>query len=244
MENDILRVENITKKYGANSVLNGISFSVNRGDVYGLLGPNGVGKTTTLKVIVNMIQSDSGEIYLNGKLKRLTDPIHKHIGVAIENPCFYEHLSGYENLMIFAGLIDLGKERVNQVLDMFDLTPVKKRKVKQYSQGMKQRLAIARVFLNDPELIILDEPTNGLDPNGIRSMRELIQKLSKDYNKTIILSTHMLGEAAAICNRFGIISDGVIATEESMDAIRQLVGYEERAFEDYFIQKTEGGVHD
>jgi ABC-2 type transport system ATP-binding protein len=232
--NSIMRAVGLTKQYNQHDVVSELNIDIHEGDIYGVLGPNGAGKTTTLKMILGFIHPTAGDI-----IKKDGDALK--IGAMIDNTSFYEHLTGRKNLEVFAALYgSQANERIDKVLDIVELQEAAYKKVRQYSLGMKQRLGIARSFLNDPDIIILDEPTNGLDPYGMRAIRELIIKLTKKYHKTFIVSTHLLTEAEQMCNRIGIIHNGQLIREMTTEEIKK---YKEQgiSLEDYFISMTKEG---
>jgi len=235
----LLQTKNLKKKYKEQYAINGINLDVYKGDVYGLLGPNGAGKTTTLKIIGNMIYADEGNVFFKNENKKGSYGHNNRIGMVIEEPCFYKALSGRKNLEVFGALIGASKETINKSLDIVGLKDAQYKKVRNYSQGMKQRLAIARAFLNNPELIILDEPTNGLDPSGIKSIRELIKQISSMHGVTVILSTHLLQEVENICTKIGIISKGRMVVQENIQALKLNLEEKNMGLEDYFIEVTE-----
>lgn len=243
-DNPLLQVTGIKKSYGDKQVLSGIHMTINEGDIYGLLGPNGVGKTTTLKSMLGLVSIDEGKFIYKGKEWKRNRKNNRVFGASIDEPVFYNHLSGIENLRVFGSLVGTKEKDIVKIMKDFDLYEDRNVPVKNYSQGMRQRLAISRVFLNDPEIIILDEPTNGLDPNGIKYMRTLIRRLSEEFGKTVILSTHLLGEAWHTCTKIGIIRDGAVVVEESIDEVNQKVGNDVDSFEEFFIKYTEDGIHD
>lgn len=211
MEKVVLEVSNLNKHYTkGNKVVDNISFSVERGDIFGFLGPNGAGKTTTIRMILGLLKADSGEVFICGKSvnKDFYDAI-SNVGALVEGPAFYEYLSAKENLNIFAHYSgNVSKEHIEEVLQLVGLYERKDEKVKNYSLGMKQRLGIAQTLLNKPKLIILDEPTNGLDPDGITEMRKLLIKLSREKGITIFVSSHILAEVQELCNKILIINKG------------------------------------
>ncbi|MDD6794150.1 MAG: ATP-binding cassette domain-containing protein [Clostridiaceae bacterium] len=209
----LLEVKSLCKSYGKDEILKNINLKVNKGDIYGLIGPNGAGKTTVIKSILGLIRRDKGEIYFDGKLINSNSSINKLIGATIEEPAFYEYLSGFNNLKLHANMSGIKDERIDEVLKLVRLTEAKNKKVGKYSLGMKQRLAIARAFINKPQLVILDEPTNGLDPNGIREIREFIKKQSEE-GVTFIYCSHILSEVQSLCNRIALIQEGKIVEED------------------------------
>ena len=220
----LLEINNLNKYFKDFHAVKDLSFSVNRGDVYGFLGPNGAGKSTTLRMILGLIYPTSGEIIFKGeKLQRNDRKYLRHIGALIERPDFYENLSAWNNLRIFARLagIENRNERIREVLEEVKLYDRKDTKVKAYSQGMKQRLGIAQAILHKPELIILDEPSNGLDPQGQADMRKLIKRISQEMNITVIISSHILAEIELIANRMLIINHGTKLQEGGVKELMQ-----------------------
>lgn len=214
----ILEVRNLCKAYKDKTVLDNINMKVFKGDIYGFIGPNGAGKTTTIKTILGLLKPSKGEVYIEGKNileDRENNP--SNIGAMIDYPSFYANLSGYKNLMLYANVLELSSKRVKEVLKLVSLTEAKDKKVSSYSMGMKQRLAVARAFLTKPKIAILDEPTNGLDPEGVKDMRELIKELANDNNTTFIYCSHILNEVQNLCNRVAMINKGRIVVEDSMD---------------------------
>lgn len=219
---EILKVENLTKKYGSKIVVNNINFNIDEGDIFGFLGPNGAGKTTTIKMMLNLINKDDGNVYVHGKdLEDNFNECISKIGAVVETPKFYEYLTGYENLKQIARLeSNVNDNRINEVLRIVRMEKRAKEKVQTYSLGMKQRLGLARALLTNPKLVILDEPTNGLDPQGMKDIRELIKKLSVENNITFLISTHLLHEVEQICNKVAILKEGEII---SYDTVQNLL---------------------
>lgn len=219
MKDDIiLKVDNLCKSYSRKPILKNISFEVNKGDVFGFLGPNGSGKTTTIRSILGLIKKSSGNVRINDydMDKDFIKGI-KQVGAVVETPKFHEYLSGYDNLKLIANLQkEIPKENIQKVLDTVGMSKKSKNKVKTYSLGMKQRLGIAMALLNDPKLVILDEPTNGLDPQGIKEIRDLIRDLAKNKGITFFISTHLLAEVEQVCNKVVIIENGQILIEGNM----------------------------
>jgi len=241
-EKVMLQTKNLSKKFKKDYVVKDLNIEVQQGDIYGFLGPNGAGKTTTLKIILGFLNPTQGEAYIYGKsIKDNKNEILRTVGAMIETPKFYENLTGRKNLQVIAELYGKkAKSRVDEVLEIVEMKDAGDKKVKEYSMGMKQRLGIARAFLNDPQLIILDEPTNGLDPYGMKSIRELIIKLTKKYNKTFIVSTHLLNEVELMCNKVGIIHNGSLIEEIDMIELDKKKS-KDISFEDYFISLTQEG---
>tara|TARA_B100000674_G_C37789668_1_gene891121 strand:- start:24 stop:917 length:894 start_codon:yes stop_codon:yes gene_type:complete len=206
----ILEVNNLSKTYKNFKAIDDISFQVNKGDIYGFLGPNGAGKSTTLRMILGLIKPNKGEIKLNGSFVNFKNKKYlNNIGALIERPDFYKNLSAYQNLKILYSMSKLNNPKIiHDVLHEVDLFDRKDDKVGSYSQGMKQRLGIAQTLLHNPQVIILDEPSNGLDPQGQADMRELILKINKDKGITVIISSHILAEIEKIANRMIVINKG------------------------------------
>ncbi len=209
--NTILEINHLSKKYNDFTAVDDLSFSVNSGDVYGFLGQNGAGKSTTIRMMLTLIEPTSGEINIFGKpLSKNRYEILSKIGAVVERPDLYKYLTAYENLKLFAQMsnINVTHKLLMDQLDMVGLADRSDSKVKTYSQGMKQRLGIGIALVHNPDLIILDEPTNGLDPQGIADIRNLILKLSTEMGKTVIVSSHLLSEIELIANRMIVIHKG------------------------------------
>lgn len=205
----IIETRNLSYRFGNQLVLDQVSINVKEGSIYGFLGPNGAGKTTTIKVLLNLLQTGEEKVFLFGKdLKNNRIEILSGIGSLIEQPAIYSHLSGKENLLNRAMLLQVHAERVQEMLDLVNLTEHADKKAGKYSLGMKQRLGIALALLHDPKLLILDEPTNGLDPNGIIEIRQLIRKLVEERGKTVFISSHLLSEVEKMVTHIGIINRG------------------------------------
>src|SRR5216684_2976465 len=218
----VVETHGLSKRFGRGVLaVDGVDMSVRRGEVYGFLGPNGAGKTTTLKMLVGLIGATSGTATVAGHAPG--DPAGlARIGSLIEGPGFYPYLSGRENLRVVADYASVDGKRVDEVLDMVELTSRAGRKFGTYSTGMKQRLGVASALLKDPELLILDEPTSGLDPQGMAEMRKLIKDIGQG-ERTVLLSSHLLGEVEAICDRVGVISNGRLVTQST---VQELLGEE------------------
>lgn len=215
----VIEAARLSKHYGEFKAVDDLSFTVHRGDVFGFLGQNGAGKSTTIRMLLTLIRPTAGEIRIFGSnLVQNRSAILSRIGAVIEKPDLYGYLTGYENLSIFARLSGkaCGRADLDATLDMVGLSGRARSRVRTYSQGMKQRLGIACALVHDPELIILDEPTNGLDPQGIADIRRLIQSLSRDHGKTFLVSSHLLAEMELIANRLLIIDKGRKIVEGSM----------------------------
>jgi ABC-type multidrug transport system ATPase subunit len=202
-------------------VVNGLSLQVPQKSIYGFLGPNGAGKTTTIRLLTGMLISNSDNIYINGQsLQKNIPKIFQSIGTLIETPSLYLHLTAKENLRIIITMRGLNSKRIGEVLDIVGLENVGDRKVKEFSLGMKQRLGIAMALLPDPDLLILDEPANGLDPSGIIHVRELLKRLNQEYGKTIFVSSHLLSEIEKTCTHIGIIHKGVLHYHGSLEEMK------------------------
>lgn len=220
--NYILRTIDLSKKFKDNEVVDNVSMNIKKGEIYGFLGPNGAGKTTIMKMILNLIKPSTGEIEIFGeKLNFGAYETLKRIGSIIEYPVFYDKLTGRENLELhceYMGYYD--KSAVNKALGLVDLSGIDDKIVKNFSLGMKQRLAVARAIITKPEFLILDEPINGLDPIGIKQIRNLLKILSKEYGITILISSHILSEIEQIADTIGIITNGKLIKEVSMESIK------------------------
>ncbi|MAT59360.1 MAG: bacitracin ABC transporter ATP-binding protein [Ignavibacteriae bacterium] len=218
----IIEVKGLTKKYKELTAVDNLDLNVYRGDVFGFLGPNGAGKSTTIRMLLSLIKPTSGDIKIFGKsLKTDRIEILRKIGAIVEKPDFYLYLSAYKNLEILGKVsgINPTKQKIMEVLELVGLDKRYKSKVKTFSHGMKQRLGLAQALLHDPELIILDEPTTGLDPQGIKDIRDLIIFLSKEKGKTIFLSSHILKEVELIASRMIIINKGQTIIEGKVDEL-------------------------
>lgn len=214
MNDLILKTNDLSKRYGDQLAVDGVSLKIRRNCVYGLLGPNGAGKSTTLKMITGLIRPTEGQIYFNGKpWKR--NALEK-IGSLIESPALYGNLTAEENLLVHTRLLGIPGEKIHEVLDTVNLKNTGKKRASQFSMGMKQRLGIAVALLNDPALLVLDEPANGLDPFGIQELRELISSFP-EKGITVLLSSHILSEAAQVVDQIGIISNGRLLFQGAPD---------------------------
>jgi ABC-2 type transport system ATP-binding protein len=214
----LVEVSGLTKRYGDTLAVDGVDLTVLPGEVYGFLGPNGAGKTTTLRILTGLISPTSGTVRVLGGAPGQAQVLAR-TGSMIESPAFYPYLSGLDNLRVLAEYADVPRPRIDEVLTLVDLADRARDRFSTYSLGMKQRLGVAAALLKDPELVILDEPTNGLDPAGMRDMRRLIRELGAD-GRTVLLSSHLLGEVQQICDRVGIISEGRMVAEHTVDELR------------------------
>lgn len=228
--NLIIKTERLDFSYGASrQILHGIDLQVPRGSIYCFLGPNGAGKTTTLRILLGLMRVGAQKVSVfNDDLHANRISILKRIGSLIEQPSVYSHLTGKENLDVFRMPYGVPKNRIAEVLEVVGLSNARNQTVKTYSLGMKQRLAIAIALLHDPELLILDEPTNGLDPQGIVEMRELMTTLNKAFGKTILISSHLLSEVEKVATHFGIIHKGHLLFQDTAAALQQFKSGEEK----------------
>lgn len=226
MTNYIIETKQLTKIYGDQKAVNNVNLHVDKGRIYGLLGRNGAGKTTIMKMILGLTTITSGEVDVFGKnIKGREKQVYPRIGAIIETPGFYPNLTGTENLEIFAKLRGTATPNaVKNALEVVGLPYKDKKLFSEYSLGMKQRLGIANAIFHDPELLILDEPTNGLDPIGIAEMRNFIKNLSVERGKTILISSHILSEISLLADNIGIIDHGVLLEESSMDELKRKNG--------------------
>ena len=222
MISNVLQIKNLQKVFKDTQVVNLSSLSVQQGEIYGFLGPNGAGKTTTMKMILSLISRTAGEIEVFGQPIDTDKQYLNQIGSMIEEPSYYPNLTGYENLMVFQKILGFDKKNIQETLKIVGLDQPKNKKklVKDYSLGMKQRLALAFALVKKPRLLILDEPTNGLDPAGIHEIRELIIKLAKEQGITVFISTHILSEVEHIADRVGIINHGQLVYEGEIRKIQ------------------------
>jgi len=215
----IVETHSLTKRFGSGVLaVDSVDMSVRRGEVYGFLGPNGAGKTTTLRMLVGLIRPTSGTVTVAGHAPGDPAALAK-IGSLIEGPGFYPYLSGRENLRVVADLVGVSHKRVEEILDLVELGSRAGRKFSTYSTGMKQRVGVAAALLKDPELVILDEPTNGLDPQGMADMRNLIIQLGQG-ERTVLISSHLLNEVELMCTRVGVIQKGRMVAEGTVDELR------------------------
>ncbi|HHP5661746.1 MULTISPECIES: ABC transporter ATP-binding protein [unclassified Bacillus cereus group] len=217
----ILSVRDLKKVIGKKTLVENISFDVKQGEVFGFLGPNGAGKTTTIRMLVGLIKATEGTISIGGySIKENFREAMRQIGSIVENPELYTYLTGWENLKQFARMLGgISDERIIEIAHMVHLDERIHDKVKTYSLGMKQRLGIAQALLGNPKLLILDEPTNGLDPAGIRELREFIHKLVKEENMSVFISSHLLSEVQMICDRVAIIHKGKMITVAKVEEL-------------------------
>ncbi|HDR6278065.1 MULTISPECIES: ABC transporter ATP-binding protein [Bacillus] len=218
----IVETNNLTKKYKKSSVVSRVNLKIPEGEIYGFLGPNGAGKTTSIRMLLGLIKATEGNVTIFGKdLNKNRLSILSDVGALVENPSYYAHLNAIENLEVYRLLRNIPKEKLHSVLKTVGLQNAAHQKVKEYSLGMKQRLGLAIALLGDPRLLILDEPTNGLDPQGIHEMRELIKSLAKERGITILVSSHLLSEIDQMATYVGIISKGRLIFQDKIEILRQ-----------------------
>lgn len=223
MNSLIINTNNLTKTYKKNIVVDSLNMKVSQGEIYGFLGPNGAGKTTTIRMLLGLIRPTKGDVKIfDQDLKKDRLSILGKIGSLVETPTYYGHLSGYENLEAARRLLRIDNtDRVKEVLKIVQLEGAKDKKVKNYSLGMKQRLGIATALLNRPQLLILDEPTNGLDPAGIHEIRELIKEMPAKFGMTVLVSSHLLSEIELMATQVGIIQNGKMLFQDSIEVLRK-----------------------
>ena len=223
MPNTILKCENLHKSFRKKEILKGVSLEVDSGDILGFIGPNGAGKTTTIKLILGLQKIGSGNVLINGyDVQKDFEKAIAKVGAIIENPDLYMYLSGYDNLKLIANLYpNVDESRIKEVIKLIGLENRINDKVSKYSLGMRQRLGVAQAILHKPNLLILDEPTNGLDPEGIKDLRNLLIKLSKEENMGILISSHNLAELESFCNKVCIIKNGVIVETSDLETVKK-----------------------
>lgn len=214
----LVEIQNVTKTIKGRTIIDSLSFNVNKGEVFGFLGPNGAGKTTTIRMIVGLIGMTTGDIKILGhSIKTDFEQAIKHVGGIVENPEMYKFMSGYQNLIHYARMSQgVTKEKIAETVEFVGLTDRIHDKVKTYSLGMRQRLGLAQCLLHDPKILILDEPTNGLDPAGIREIRDHVRKLAREKDMAVIVSSHLLSEMEMMCDRIGIIQQGKLIDVQLM----------------------------
>ena len=235
---EIVKTHVLTKEYGGVPCVSNLNMNVREGCIYGFLGPNGAGKSTTLKMLLGLVRPTRGEIDIFGK--RLTSKnrieILRNIGSLIESPSYYGHLTAKENLRIYQTILELPKSNIDEVLKIVRLDKQQNKKTSAYSLGMKQRLGLACALLSFPKLLILDEPTNGLDPAGIQEMRELIRSLPKQYGMTVIVSSHLLSEIDQMAEDIGIIANGKMKYQGALNMLHETD--KSKTLEEIFLDLT------
>lgn len=224
MDKPILKCENLCKSFGKKQILKNISLEVKQGDILGFIGPNGAGKTTTIKLILGLQSIDSGTVEINGyDIKKNFEKAISGVGTIVENPDLYMYLTGYENLKLIKNLYEnVDENRIKEVVKLVKLEQRINDKVSKYSLGMRQRLGIAQAILHKPNLLILDEPTNGLDPEGIKELRDLLKNLAKKEKMGIVISSHNLSELESFCNKVTIIKNGEIVETSSINEVKKV----------------------
>ncbi|MFC4302051.1 ABC transporter ATP-binding protein [Cohnella boryungensis] len=218
MKEAVLQLRNVTKSIGKRTIVNDLSFDIPAGEVFGFLGPNGAGKTTTIRMIVGLISMTKGEVLVKGiSVRKHFEHAMTHIGAIVENPEMYKFLTGYQNLVHFARRhSNVTKQRIDEVVQLLGLQNRIHEKVKRYSLGMRQRLGVAQAILHKPSVLILDEPTNGLDPAGIRELRDYLRRLTQEEGLSVIVSSHLLSEMELMCDRVAIIQGGKLIDVRSL----------------------------
>lgn len=225
MSEMVIETNALTRRYGKRTAVDRVDLCVPRGEIYGFLGPNGAGKTTTIRMLLGLIRPTAGTVRLFGEnFHRHRMSVLRRVGSLVESPSYYGHLTGAENLEVVRRLLGAPKKRIAEALEIVRLTEAADRPVKGYSLGMKQRLGIAIALLGHPELLILDEPTNGLDPAGIQEMRRLIKDMPRKYGMTVLVSSHLLSEIDQIATQVGIIHEGRLIFQDRIEALRQKSG--------------------
>ena len=231
MNKTILKVEEISKSFKKRKVVDNVSFESKEGEILGFLGANGAGKTTTIRMITGLISCDNGNVIIDGyNIKNDFEKAMDNVGAIVEIPFLYEYMTGIENIKLFAKLYKASEEGVQEAIRVSGLKDRLNDKVKEYSLGMKQRIGLAVALMKQPKLLILDEPTNGLDPMGIKDLREFLKDLAHNKNISVVVSSHILMEMEQLCDRVVIISDGKIICTKTMDEIEK-----ESSLEDVFI---------
>lgn len=214
---NVLEIKGLRKKLGKREIIKGIDLELKEGEILGFLGPNGAGKTTTIRMIVGLINPDSGEIRICGENLKNKKKALKNVGAVVENPELYKYLSGRENLMQIARIRGVAKEEINELIALVGLESRINEKVSKYSLGMKQRLGLAAALIGNPKLLILDEPTNGLDPSGIIDFREVVKKAVREKGISVFISSHILSEVQNLCHRVVFVNNGVVKAVEEIN---------------------------
>lgn len=237
----VLQTNHLTKVIDDKELVSDVNIHVKKGEIYGFLGPNGAGKTTVMKMITNLWKPTEGTVELFGRtLENTSYEVLKRMGSIIEFPTFYEHMSGKDNLQLHCEYMGYyNKDSISEVLEMLGLSEAANKPVKRYSLGMKQRLGIARAILCKPELVVLDEPTNGLDPAGMKQIRDLFKMLSTEYGITLIISSHLLSEIESIADTIGVINHGKMIREISMKEISEM----NTAFIELSVENTQRAAY-
>lgn len=222
MSKYIVETRNLVKVFNKVKSVDHVNLRIKEGDIYGFLGPNGAGKSTTIKMILGLIRPNGGEVNVFGKsIKENREAILRNIGALVESPSYYGHLNAYENLDILKRMLKLNKDEIEEKLKLVNLWEDRNKKVREFSLGMKQRLGIAQALMGNPKLLVLDEPTNGLDPAGIIEIRNLIRYLAKEKNITIIISSHILNEIELVATEVGVINKGKLLYQGSLEDLKK-----------------------
>ena len=229
---ELLTINHLIKTFGKRRVVDDVSFSVQSGEVFGFLGPNGAGKTTTIKMVMGFLFPDSGDISICGySLKHKYEKAMAHIGGIVENPEMFKEFSGRKNIEMYARIHgNIKKERIDEVIELVGMTARANEKIKKYSLGMKQRICLAQSLVHSPQVLILDEPTNGLDPAGIKELREILKKLAHEKGVAVLVSSHQLSEMQLMCDRVGIINHGQLLGVKSVHDLTQTAQGERHRF--------------
>lgn len=219
MKEPVVHIRNLTKKIGKRTIINDVSFDIYPGEVFGFLGPNGAGKTTTIRMLFGLMSMTHGEITIKGvSIRKHFEEAVSHIGGIVENPEMYKYLTGYQNLLHYARMHQgVGKERIDEMVRLMGLEKRIHDKVKHYSLGMRQRLGLAQAMLHAPAVLVLDEPTNGLDPAGIKELRDYLRQIAAEENVAVLVSSHLLSEMELMCDRIGIIQNGKLVDIKAMN---------------------------
>lgn len=233
MKNTVLKIEHLSKTFGKREILHDISFETYEGEIFGFLGPNGAGKTTTIKIAAGLLRLDEGEIYIAGhSVKKNFEDAMACVGGIVENPEFYKYMSGLDNLRLFANIRDgVTEERIKEVVHLVGLDNRIKDKVGKYSLGMRQRLGVAQAILHRPKLLILDEPTNGLDPAGIKELRDILKEISHNEGVSVLVSSHLMSEMEMMCDRVGVIVNGALVDVKPIDELVSATSIDKQDYE-------------
>lgn len=237
-DNAVLSIKGLNKTMGKKHILHDIDMECFGGEVFGFLGPNGAGKTTTIKIVVGLLQLDSGEILIDGKnIIKDFEGAMSNVGGIVENPEMYKYITGMENLRQYARMREgVTEERINEVVELVKLSNRINDKVSKYSLGMRQRLGVAQAILHKPKLLILDEPTNGLDPQGIKELRDVLKELAHKENTCVVVSSHLMSEMEMMCDRVGIIANGKMIGAYTME---ELISQSDSSMAEYVLEVDE-----
>ena len=240
---EALKITGLSFNYGKKEILKNINITVNSGEVFGLLGPNGAGKTTIIKLITGLLNIQKGEISIIGSsLNKNYEQAMEYLGAIVENPEMYGYMTGYQNIMQYARIRkNITKERINEVVELVGLSNRINDKVKKYSLGMRQRLGVALALLHNPKILILDEPTNGLDPVGIKNLRDILIKIAHEKDICVIVSSHLMSEMEMMCDRIAIIKQGEVLTVDSLENLLTLSDSNTSTYQ-YEIDDTEKAI--